>query len=73
MSSQIVLWEKLKIKNRFILEMKIYRVTVTTKYPMGVRYSLFFSNTQTKDRVLMDNHFPKGPHIHLNDQEIEYK
>ncbi len=30
-------------------------------------------DTKTGKKVLMDNHHPKGHHIHIDDDESEYK
>jgi hypothetical protein len=73
MDAQLVLWEKLRIQNRFLLEMKIFAVAKSKKYPLGVRYSLILIDLKTTAKVLMDNHFPKGPHLHINDSELTYQ
>ncbi len=72
MDAQLVLWEKMRLQNRFILEMKIYVVPKSKKYPLGVRYALILIDIRTEEKVLMDNHYPKGPHIHINDNELDY-
>ncbi len=64
---------KLKIKNRFVIEYSIYEVPKSSKYPDGVKYGLICKDLETDDFVLFDNHHPKGPHIHFNDQEFEYQ
>lgn len=53
--------------------MEIYRVTKSAKYPDGVKYGLILTDPKTGKHLLMDNHHPKGPHIHLNGQEIIYQ
>lgn len=53
--------------------MKIHKVGRSTKYPDGVKYSLILHDLETGKRVLMDNHHPKGPHIHVNGEEIPYQ
>ena len=72
MDARLVLWEKTRLQNRFVLEMKIYAVPRSRKYPLGVRYSLIFVDPKSSAKILMDNHYPKGPHIHINDAELEY-
>jgi len=37
-----------------------------------VRYSLILIDLRTSSKILMDNHYPKGPHIHINDLELKY-
>ena len=73
MSSRLVVWEKMRLHGRFVLEMKIYAVAKSRKYPLGVRYSLILIDPKTASKVLMDNHYPKGPHLHVNDSELEYE
>jgi hypothetical protein len=52
--------------------MEIFKVLRSAKYPDGVRYGLIFTDPRTGKQVLMDNHHPKGPHVHLNDDELPY-
>lgn len=40
-------------------------------YKHGVKYSLFLV-VHGEVIVGMDNHHPKGPHLHLGDQELPY-
>ena len=42
------------------------------RYPDGIKYSLICLNIRTQKRVLLDNHHPKGPHLHIDDIEAEY-
>lgn len=42
------------------------------RYPEGVKYGLILTDSKTGKKVLMDNHHPKGPHIHLGDRELPY-
>lgn len=52
--------------------MEIYNVGKTAKYKDGVKYRIIVIDPKTKRRVLMDNHHPKGPHIHIDDKEVSY-
>ena len=61
------------LQGRFLLEMKIYQVGKSSKYKDGIKYGLILVDTKTGKRVLMDNHHPKGPHIHLDQKEISYE
>jgi hypothetical protein len=73
MRAELVYWHKARLHERYILEMQIHRVARSTRYPDGVKYGLILVDSKTGKRVLMDNHHPKGPHMHLNDQEIFYE
>ena len=64
---------KALFQGRYVLEMTIHRVGKSSRYTEGIKYGLILTDLQSKKRVLMDNHHPKGPHIHLNDQEIPYE
>ena len=55
------------------MEQTIHAVPLDNRYLDRVKYSLIFSDTKTGDRVLMDNHQPKGPHVHLGEEEIPYE
>ena len=56
-----------------ILEMKLWEVPKTSKYPDAIKYSLIFINPTNGKKILMDNHIPKGHHYHLDDQEFDYQ
>jgi len=73
MKATLVYWHKARLKEHYILEMKIHKLDRSIKYPKGVKYGLILTNLRTNKKVLMDNHHPKGPHIHINDQEIPYQ
>lgn len=55
------------------MEQSIHAVPLDNRYPDGVKYSLIFLDSKTGDRVLLDNHQPKGPHVHLGQEEISYE
>jgi hypothetical protein len=38
--------------------------------PDGIEYGLICKDLKTGDSVLVDNHHPKCPHVHINDREI---
>ncbi len=51
--------------------MKVWNVPVSEHYPTGIKFSLFFI---VSERVIIgiDNHKPKGPHIHYEKEEQSY-
>jgi hypothetical protein len=73
MSSRILYWQKAKIQERYLIELKIYEIGDPVRYPDGVKFSLICIDLETGRQVLMDNHHPKGAHTHLDDVEIAYK
>lgn len=68
-----IYWHKARLRERYILEMEIFRVQKTKEYKDGVKYGLILIDPKTGKKVLMDNHNPKGPHVHLNEKEFPYE
>lgn len=57
-----------------IEERIIWSVPNSTKCPDGVRYRLaYIRQGERKPIVLYDNHHPKGPHRHIQDEEQPYE
>ena len=42
------------------------------RYPSGRKFSLVCSEMKTGRKILIDNHHPKNPHFHLDDNEYDY-
>ena len=77
--SELLMHRKLTVLHRelnieAVCEVKIWRLMESQKYPFGLKYSLFCADKLTK-KVLngFDNHYPKGPHIHINEIELPYQ
>ena len=60
------------IQDRYVVEVSIYEFAKSKKYPDGIKYGLICKDLKTGDYVLMENHHPKGPHVHVNDREFAY-
>ena len=73
MRATLLYWHKARLQHRYILEMEIHQVGKSNKYKDGIKYGLIITDIRTGRRVLMDNHHPKGPHIHLDDREVFYE
>lgn len=73
MRATLVYWHKARLQGRYVLEMEIHQVGRSKKYKEGLRYGLVFVDLRSGRRILMDNHHPKGPHVHLDDQEVPYQ
>lgn len=72
-NSRLHFHEKSYVRGRrFLQELKIWYVD-DSRYKDGVKYSLIFLELKTGRRVLLDNHHPKGHHIHLDDKEFAYE
>jgi hypothetical protein len=54
-----------------IAELKIWSIPKSKDYPSGRKFSLFLV---LKGVVIIgiDNHKPKGPHLHLGENELPY-
>jgi len=72
MEARLVFWHKARLQNQYILELNIHEVQKSEKYADGYKYRLICQDLYTGYRVLMDNHFPKGHHIHLDEKETIY-
>lgn len=76
--SQLLFHDKLTVVHkelniRAICEMKAWIVPVSKKYSLGIKYSLFCVDFITREIILgFDNHYPKGPHKHIGNIEVEY-
>jgi hypothetical protein len=54
-----------------IAELKIWQIPKTRYYPSGRKFSLFLV-CGGKVLIGIDNHQPKGPHLHLGSEEVPY-
>lgn len=72
MAAKLILYSKETLRKRYVLELKVYRVDDLKRFPDSIKYSLIDFDLQTEDKVLMDNHHPKGHHLHPGDKEFPY-
>jgi len=73
MRAQLRYYAKDKIAGRYVMELSIHEVGESERYPDGVKYGLFFKDLMTGKFVLLDNHYPKGPHAHIGKEEFSYE
>jgi len=73
MKAMLIYYEKERFQDRYLMEMTIHDVGRSDRYPDGIKYGLLLLDLKTGRRVLMDNHHPKGPHMHLDDAELPYE
>ena len=64
---------KVRIQDRYLMELLIHEVPRTRAQPLGLKYRLICIDLTTGAKVLMDNHHPKGPHVHIDDRELPYE
>ncbi len=72
MNSKLKIHLKQYVHGKYVLEVNIWSV-VDKRYPDGVKYSLIFIEVKSGRKVLMDNHHPKKPHVHLDEKEMDYE
>ena len=72
MRAALAYHHKASLQDRYVLEMILYKVSALLQYPDGVKYRFIMVDINNNERVLMDNHYPKGPHIHINSKEMSY-
>lgn len=76
MKAEPIFKEKRLLLNRVngdaaIAELKIWNVPKSKDYPEGRKFSLFLVSAGAVV-VGIDNHKPKGPHLHLGSRELPY-
>jgi len=69
----LIFYLKQEVRNKYLMELKIFRLHQDDRYKEGIKYSLIFLKIGTKNKILMDNHHPKRPHIHIGEKETPYK
>jgi hypothetical protein len=72
MKARVRYFVKNKLHGRYVMEVSIHEVGKSERYPDGIKYGLICKDLQTDACVLMDNHHPKGPHMHINEVEMAY-
>ncbi|MGE4131422.1 MAG: hypothetical protein AB7F86_07270 [Bdellovibrionales bacterium] len=73
MKAHLRYYVKNRIHGRYVMEVSIFEVGKSNKYPDGIRYGLICKDLRTGEYVLLDNHHPKGPHVHINEDEFPYE
>lgn len=72
MKAHLRYFSKSIVHGHYLVKLSIHDVGVTEKYPDGIKYGLICKNLKTGKQVLLDNHHPKGPHVHINENEFAY-
>ena len=74
MKAKLVLQEKRLVEGGGrigVAELKVWEVPRSDEYPTGRKFRLFFV-VDGNVAVGLDNHKPKGPHLHLEGREVPY-
>lgn len=72
MKALLVRHEKFIVRRRFVVEISVHQLPKSVRYKDGLKWGLICVDRVTGRKVLMDNHHPKGPHIHINEDEMPY-
>lgn len=72
MKAELIEYFKQDIRGRYVMEVRVWQVE-DKRYKYGLKYSLIFLEYKTGKKVLMDNHHPKDPHVHIDDNELSYE
>jgi hypothetical protein len=73
MKAIVVRHEKFIVRRRYLIEISVHQVPKSSSYKDGLKWGLVCIDRLNGKRVLMDNHHPKGPHIHIDDDEMPYE
>lgn len=70
--AKLLYQHKAEIQYRYLVELILHQVGKSKHYPDGLKYSLICFDKKTESRVLMDNHHPKGHHVHIDNSQLSY-
>ncbi len=72
MKATLVRHEKFIVRRRYLIEISVYQIPKSNHYKDGLKWGLICVDRVSGKKVLMDNHHPKGPHVHIDDDEMPY-
>lgn len=65
MNAKVLLDQELSISERFRVELKVFEVGQSKKFPSGIKVSFALIDViERAPRLLIDNHAPFGFHVH---------
>ena len=71
--AKLLLREKSIYGDGSIMDLVVWGIPESEKYPDAVRYRLaFIARGGERPAVLYDNHYPKGHHKHIGKDEMPY-
>lgn len=73
MRAHLVRHEKFIVRRRYVVEISVHQLSKSERYKDGLKWGLICIDQSTGRRVLMDNHHPKGAHIHIDRDELPYE
>ncbi len=72
MKATLIRHEKFIVRRRYIVEISVHQIAKSERNKDGLKWGLICVDQVTGQKVLMDNHHPKGPHIHIDETELPY-
>ena len=70
----MVYHHKAEIRSKYVLELTIWEIDDLDKFPDKIKYSLIFTESENlTNKILFDNHHPKGHHYHINNEQYLYE
>lgn len=72
MKATLIRHEKFIVRRRYIVEISVHQIAKSERNKDGLKWGLICVDQVTGQKVLMDNHHPKGPHVHINETELPY-
>ena len=73
--ARLIFTEKYFAQRNILIEIKIWQLPLSDqrRYPDRIKYRMICINTKTGKKLLMDNHSPKGHHVHFGNIEQKYE
>ena len=72
MKAILVRHEKFIVRRRYVVEISVHQMPKSARYEDGLKWGLVCVDQKTGRRILLDNHHPKGPHLHVDNEELPY-
>ena len=73
MKAVLIYYLKIEVEERYLMELSAHEILSDARYPDEIKYGFFFLDTQTGRSLLIDNHYPKGHHLHIDGKEMPFQ
>jgi hypothetical protein len=73
MKAKLLYKHKARIGARYIIELSLHQIPKSKRYTDGIKYRMNCYDEKTQFKMLMDNHHPKGHHIHIGKSQHAYE
>ena len=73
LKAKLIRRQKITTSKKLLRDVTIWKLPQSERFPEGIKYRLaLIELTEEKVLLLYDNHWPKGHHIHIQEQEAPY-